>query len=79
MKTKRNNLLILKDAIESEIEKAKMPLATIRSILSIFGDCLIMDKNGETIQKEVADYFKKYNFINVTENGIGWTIAYGRI
>lgn len=73
---KRNNLIVIKYDIEQEIDKQKLPIATLREILQAHADYLIMDKCYETISSEVANWFSKYAFIGVSNCGVGYRIYY---
>ena len=79
MATKRENLLKIKADIEAQLEHLTITQATFSSVLDIFSNCLIMNKQGETNQKDVKDFYSKYDFIKVKEQGIGWTIEYNPI
>lgn len=72
---KKNNLLTLKNSIETEIEKREKPLATIREMCDCFND-LLDNKSYETIASEVANWFKSFDFIKVNNKGIGFIISY---
>lgn len=75
--SKKDDLLVIKNDIEKEVEAHALPLATLQVIMEAFSDYILMDKTFRCIQKEVADWYSKYNFINVLINGYGvYTINY---
>ena len=76
---KKNDLLIIKKDIEEMYETGvlgNLSPQQVSEILYIFANDILMNKVGETIQKQVADYYKQYAFISVVERGIGWCISY---
>lgn len=75
---KRNNLLQIKNDIEMQFENKSKNITPceLNAVVYIFNEYLIMDKVGETIQEAVANWYRKYDFIVVSERGIGWRIAY---
>ncbi|MBR2870123.1 MAG: hypothetical protein IKB98_01905 [Clostridia bacterium] len=82
MATKRDLLLHIKHDIEDMYETGRLGNLTpceANTILDIYSNYLIMNKAGETIQKAVANWYRKYNFIVVSEVGIGWRIAFKQI
>lgn len=79
MATKRDLLLHIKHDIEDMYETGRLGNLTpqqANEVLSVYADYLIMNKTAETIQKSVADYYKQYDFIVVSEHGIGWRIKF---
>lgn len=79
MATKRDLLLHIKHDIEDMYETGRLGNLTpqeVNEVLYIYSNYLIMNKTGETISKKVADWYKQYNFIVVSEHGIGWRIAF---
>ena len=79
MATKRDLLLKIKHDIENMYDTGRLGNLTPQQaseILSVYADYLIMDKTAETIQKSVADYYKQYHFIVVSDHGIGWRIKF---
>lgn len=82
MATKRDLLLHIKHDIEDMYEAGRLGNLTpceANTILDIYSNCLIMNKAGETTQKAVANWYSKYDFIVVSEIGIGWRIAFKQI
>lgn len=82
MATKRDLLLQIKHDIEKMYDTGRLGNLTPQQaseILSVYADYLIMNKTAETIQKSVADYYKQFNFIVVSERGIGWQIKFKNI
>lgn len=78
MTSKKNLLLKIRKDIEYIYDTGKLGDLTrseASEVLDIYGNYLIMNKTAETIQKAVANWYKKYHFIAVSEVGIGWRIA----
>ena len=74
---KVKNLRVIKEEIDRQYEgHLTMTPSALYCVLCVFSDYLIMDKVGETIQQEVKDFYSQYDFIEVKERGVGWTIAY---
>lgn len=82
MATKRDLLLHIKHDIEDMYETGRLGNLTPQQaseVLSIYSDNILMNKAGETIQEAVANWYKQYDFIVVSERGIGWRIAFKQI
>jgi hypothetical protein len=82
MATKRDLLLHIKHDIEYIYNTGDLGDLTqqqVGEILYIYANHLIMNEAGETIQKRVADFYRNYNFIVVSECGIGWRIALKKV
>ena len=63
---------VIKD-LEIELNSWTRPLLTINSLIDCF-KAIREKKHYQTIQKEVADWYKKYDFIEVVEQGIHYSI-----
>ena len=72
---KRDNLLIIKNAIEKEYERRKLPLATLNTICECFHD-LLKDDRTYTFESEVKKFFSKFAFLSICERQIDWVIKY---
>lgn len=57
---RRNDLLKIKEQIEKECDRRKLPLATLQEIMSVFDDLLMGKMSGQTIMEEVAKWYKKH-------------------
>ena len=82
MALKRDLLLQVKHNIEDMFETGhlgKLTPCEANTILDIYSNYLIMNKTGETIQEAVANWYRKYDFIVVSEVGIGWRIAFKKV
>ena len=82
MANKRDLLLHIKHDIEDMYETGRLGNLTpqeANEVLYIYSNYLIMNKAGETISVKVANWYKQYNFIVVSEVGIGWRIAFKQI
>ena len=82
MALKRDLLLKIKHDIENIYDTGNLGDLTpqqANEVLYIFSDYLLMNKAGETIQSSVANWYRKYNFIVVSEQGIGWRIAFKQV
>ncbi len=82
MATKTSLLLHIRKDIEEMYETGVLGDLTpqqVSEILSIYANDILMNKAGETIQEAVANWYRKYDFIVVSEVGIGWRIAFKHI
>ena len=82
MATKRDLLLHIKHDIEDMFDTGRLGNLTpqqANEVLYIYSNDILMNKTGETIQEAVANWYRKYNFIVVSERGIGWRIAFKQI
>lgn len=82
MATKRELLLHIKHDIEEMYETGRLGNLTPQQaseVLCIYANDILMNKTGETIQEAVANWYRQYNFIIVSEHGIGWRIAFKNI
>lgn len=78
MENKRQDLLQIKSDIEAQFENKSDNITPceLNTIATIFSECLIMNKAGETIQEAVAQFYLKYPFIAVYKRGVGYAITY---
>lgn len=78
LEIKRNNLLQIKSDIEAQFENKSDNITPceLNTIATIFSECLIMNKAGETIQEAVAQFYQRYPFIAVYKRGVGFAITY---
>lgn len=76
MKTKKEHLLLMKEAIEKECDKHTLPLATIHGIMEVFDELLMGKVGAQTITSEVANWYKQFDFIKVSNKGIGFAISF---
>lgn len=62
---RKNDLLIIKNAIEKECEKHKLPLATLHDIMDCFDELLMGRISYQTIMEDTAKWYKKnFDFIS---------------
>lgn len=73
--SKKENLLTIKKDIEEEYKTRALPLATIVGIQECFNN-LIENKCFVTFRGDIANWFIKYDFIDVTPEGIDFVIRY---
>ena len=82
MALKRDLLLNIRKDIEDMYDTGRLGNLTpqeLNEVLYIYANYLIMNKVGETISMKVANWYKQYSCIVVSEYGIGWRVAFKQV